>query len=362
MDPHDELGVGQDASLVDIKQAYRRLAAKWHPDRNTEPQAVMRMQRINQAYRRLCEWYAESPADPVEGAAADRTPPPHADTARHEPPRKAKTKKAWWERDWGYARWEPDGQAMPQTIQHGASITLEAAAFGCLHHVKGLITDLCGDCGGTGRWVSPRSTCSVCDGEGHLPGKKRPCNHCGGDCRDRKACETCSGSGLQDKPRSYHFEVRIPAGIRSGQTVLLREQGQRDGERRGDIELTVEVQPHPMFSWRPDHELACEVPVDVFTAMAQSTVEVPTLDGHLVNISLADGAQQALAGLGFPKRDGSRGALWVSFKTVTPNRYTAAQKALLQKLSDSVKQAGSDCPELAAWQRKLRPGPGSRQS
>ena len=356
-DPHQELGVGVDASLQDIKKAYRRLAAKWHPDRNTDPQAVWRMQRINQAYQRLCEWLegGEAPMDerPHEPPQANEAPQPEPSA---EPPKRAK--RAWWERNWGFAKWEPDGQVAPQVIEAQAHIELESAAYGCVHQLKGFITDLCADCAGVGRWISPRSSCSVCSGEGRVPGARSGqwtgCTHCGGDGVDRKPCETCHGSGHAAKAREYHFEVKIPAGLPDGQLIVLRRQGQRCGDQVSDIELTVRIQLHPIFQWNEQGELGCTIPVDLYTVLSEGVVEVPTLDGHLAKVSMADGLQQVLQGLGFPLRDGAMGPLHVSFQTITPQRPNAAQKALLQQLADAVRADAASCPEVAAWRRQLK--------
>ena len=116
VDPHEELGLKADATLAQIKKAYRRLAAQWHPDRNADPQAVRRMQRINEAYRLLCERVevmaddaeAESPVEP-DPPPQQASPPPNAHA-------KAKAKRKWWERDWGKPRWEPDGEAAPRPL------------------------------------------------------------------------------------------------------------------------------------------------------------------------------------------------------------------------------------------------------
>ncbi|MFZ2298680.1 MAG: J domain-containing protein, partial [Aquabacterium sp.] len=155
MDPYEELGLKAGATLAQAKKAYRRLAARWHPDRNADPLAVRRMQRINEAYRQVCEW-GEAAADEVEASAPAETEPPQQDDA---PPPHPNAKRKWWERDWGKPRWEPDGEAAPRPLAHEAEITLEAAAMGCMHRVQGLITDLCPDCEGVGRWVSPRTVC-----------------------------------------------------------------------------------------------------------------------------------------------------------------------------------------------------------
>ena len=80
--------------------------------------------------------------------------------------------------------------------------------------------------------------------------------------------------------------------------ILLRQQGQRCGDLASDIELTVHIKPHAIFQWDEDNVLTCTVPVDVFTVLGEGTVEVPTLDGHLAKVSVADGMAQSLQGIG----------------------------------------------------------------
>lgn len=356
VEPHEELGLQADATLAQVKKAYRRLAARWHPDRNADPQAVRRMQRINEAYRQLCE-RVEARADDADADAPVEPDPPEREQA--SPPPDPKAKRKWWERDWGKPRWEPDGEAAPRPLTHEVEITLEAAASGCTHRVQGLITDLCPDCEGMGRWVSPRTLCHACDGEGRMPGGRSgswiTCAHCGGDGRERQACESCGGSGELAAARAYHYEVRIPAGMRDGQTVVLRGQGQRCGTRQADLVLTMRLRAHPLFTWRADQTLSCTVPVDLFTVLAHGVVQVPTLEGHLIKLALADGAEQTLPGMGFPNKDGSRGPLHVVLQALTPTTYSAAQQALLAQLAASIQADPLPaCPELAAWQAQLR--------
>lgn len=356
MDPYEELGLTADATLAQCKKAYRRLAARWHPDRNADPLAVRRMQRINEAYRQLCE-QADAVADEVGTEAPVEPDPPEPQDA--SPPPHPKPKRKWWERDWGKPRWEPDGEVVPRHLAHEAEITLEAAAFGCVHRVQGLITDLCPDCQGVGRWVSPRTVCHVCEGDGRVPGTRASswvvCGHCQGDGCERQPCESCGGSGELASARAYHYEVRIPAGLRDGQTVVLRGQGQRCGARHADLVLTLRLRAHPLFSWRADQTLSCTVPVDLFTVLAHGVVQVPTLEGHLIKLALADGAEQTLADMGFPNQDGSRGPLHVVLQTLTPTVYSPAQQALLAQLADSIQaQPLPACPTLAAWQAQLR--------
>ena len=346
-DPHGELGVSPQASLADIRAAYRRLAARWHPDRNAHAHAAGRMQRINQAYRQLCD---------DDAAVPDAAPAAAPDAAADEPP--PRTATAWWEADGSGARWAPDGAAAPTTVRCSAGIGLEQAAFGCVHVLKGSVADLCTACAGTGRLVSRRSACRSCRGEGRLRASKEArwtaCTACAGDGAERKRCDACAGSGVERVLRAWHYEVRLPAGLRDGSVVMLRGQGQRGGAAAGDIALRVQVEPHPLFAFDDAQRLVCRLPVDVFRAAGHGTVEVPTLDGAPLTLDLARGPVQVIEGHGFPRRDGSRGPLVVEVRTVVPQAYSAAQRVLLRRLADDLRQGGYvSCDEMAAWQAKV---------
>ena len=103
--------------------------------------------------------------------------------------------------------------------------------------------------------------------------------------------------------------------------------------------------------------LSCTVPVDLFTVLAHGVVQVPTLEGHLIKLALADGAEQTLPGMGFPNKDGSRGPLHVVLQTLTPTTYSAAQQALLAQSGDVARtqneQIDSFRVQLAAMQQQV---------
>ena len=343
-DPHAELGVPSHASEPEIKAAYRRLAARWHPDRNPHPHAAERMKRINQALHQIFDELG----DDAPTAAA---PEEDADVVEPGP----RSKRAWWERDWGRPRWVPDGAKQVRAIRHTASLSLKEAAFGCEHSLQGQVADLCAECAGAGRQVSMDSVCHSCRGEGRTQadGRWKKCPTCLGDGGERRACPSCKASGLGAR-RSYHYEVRIPHGMRDGQTVLLRGQGQRGLEEVGDIEVKIQIRPHALFAFDADNRISCTVPVDCYSAAAAGSVEVPTLDGNTTSLSLARGLVQTLDGQGFPNRDGTRGPMVATVHIVTPERHSAAQRALLQRLAEDLHRTGySLCDDLSAWHAKL---------
>ena len=120
------------------------------------------------------------------------------------------------------------------------------------------------------------------------------------------------------------------------------------------IALRVHVEPHPLFAFDDAQRLVCRLPVDVFRAAGHGTVEVPTLDGAPLTLDLARGPVQVIEGHGFPRRDGSRGPLVVEVHTVVPQAYSAAQRVLLRRLADDLRQGGYvSCDEMAAWQARV---------
>jgi molecular chaperone DnaJ len=318
------------------------------------------MKRINEALRRILDGVDHVDEYPAPGTTAEpataTAPPEHDENDEFVEPA-PRAKRSWWERDWGRPRWSPDGERSPQTIRHTVELNLEDVVFGCRHDVQGRIVDLCAACAGVGRLVSTQTPCQTCSGEGRqqVAGRWRKCAACHGDGADRKDCAECHAGGRAATSRSYHFEVRVPPGLRDGQIIMLRGQGQRGASEPGDIEVQVRVRPHELFSVDAEQRLCCTVPTDLYSATATGTVVVPLLDGSTSTLSLAHGLVQMLAGEGLPNRDGARGPLVVTLKVVTPARHSAEQRALLKKLADDLKRGGyAHCPDLADWHQRVQ--------
>lgn len=332
-----ELGLPSDATESEIKAAWRRLASRWHPDRNASAQAVARMQRINQAFEAIQRARLDD-ATPAPSSAAEPADAPAAAAPPAGDPPAA----------------DPAGPARPAhgPIRRKLKLTLEEAAAGCIKALRGKFTPVCGDCDGRGhqRYDTP---CRRCRGSGTFvrpsawfgwPGQPEPCADCAGTGSARSDCGPCAGSGRL-AAQGYAVQVRIPAGVRAGD--LLHVQARRTP---ADLEVQVAIAPHPLFALQDDGALLCRLPVDGFAWLANRTVPVPTLDG-VQPLALRRGQNlYHLPGLGFPLRHrGPRGAQVVEVEPVFPETFSTDQDILLDQLIASQTDA-----RLKASQQMLR--------
>lgn len=319
-----ELGLPNDASESEIKAAWRRLASRWHPDRNASAQAVARMQRINQAFEAIQR--ARQGGDGVAEPAAAPEPPPPAEPARPAHP----------------------------PIHRKLKLTLEEAAAGCIKALRGKFTPTCSHCEGLGHRVLG-SRCRRCRGSGTFvrpsawfgwPGQPEACEDCAATGIAREHCKPCEGRGTLAE-QDYEVQVRIPPGVREGD--LLHVAARR---APADLEVQVGVAPHPLFTLQDDGSVHCKLPVDGFAWMANRAVTVPTLDGVQTLALQRDRQRYELPGMGFPLRHrGPRGPQLVEIEPVFPEKSSTDQDILLDQLIAS--HASAD-PRLAEWQRTLR--------
>lgn len=327
-----ELGLPNDASESEIKAAWRRLASRWHPDRNASAQAVARMQRINQAFESLQRARQDRAQAPEPAAAPEPASAP-------EPPVAAPA--------------QPE-RAAHAPIRRKLKLTLEEAAAGCIKALRGKFTPVCPHCAGLGHRVLG-STCRRCRGSGTFvrpsawfgwPGQPEECVDCAGTGAAREACSHCEGSGTLGA-QSYEVQVRIPPGVREGD--LLHVAARR---APADLEVQVGLAPHPLFTLQSDGTVHCKLPVDGFAWMANRTVTMPTLDG-VQPLALRRGQQQyRLPGLGFPLHHrGPRGEQLVEIEPVFPEKFSTDQEILLDQL---IASGTSHDPRLAQWQHNLR--------
>jgi len=317
---YDELGLEPGSSDDEVKAAWRRLSARWHPDRNGSPQALRKIQRINRA---------------LDGIRRSRR-----------------------------AGTEPESDGAPgdsPVAEHTVSLTLEEVAAGCSRDLRGEIVADCADCAGSGL-KTKAAVCGACAGAGlvrqHLwfawVAPPVQCGSCQGRGTTRQACDACAGSGKSPVQR-YRGRATIPPGARPGDVleVAARFQG---GQRRQPVLLRVrlEVQPHPLFSVEADGTLKCEVPVDGFAWMADRWIEVPT-PGGLRQMKLRRGALgYRIKGAGLPwQGDGTPADCIITVVPLFPPAFSPAQEAAIDRLvATNSGQAGSAAGDrMAEWHR-----------
>jgi len=347
-DYYEVLGVDRNASADEVKKAFRRLAMKYHPDRNKEDGAEARFKEIGEAYEVL--------SDPEKRAAYDRYG--HAGLGGFDFGRGFEgTDFAGFgdifEAFFGGATAGRRGRE----AQRGADrrvdleIELEDAAFGCERDVEVERTERCVRCGGSGSEPgSQLARCNTCEGMGQVRRVSRSffgqfvniatCSACRGEGRVvTNPCQECRGSGREKRRRS--LRVKIPAGVSDGSRMRLSGEGDAgmNGGQPGHLYVYINVLPHPYFT-REEDDLVFELQMNPAQAALGFEAEVPTLEGDRVTVKVPAGTQSGrvftVRGKGVPHlHEGGRGDLLVRANVVTPTDLTDEQRELLLKLAES---------------------------
>ena len=312
------LGVGRSASEKEIKQAYRRLARKYHPDVNPgDKTAEAKFKEINEAYEVL--------SDPEKRKKYDR----YGDQWQHAEQFAKAGQGAQWDSSKG-----------------GPYTTFDFGDLGDLGDIFGGVFQGFGGGAGTARRSArPKSMEYPVEVtlEEAYHGTKRvlqlqaeePCSVCGGSGRvGRARCSNCRGSGRLLRPK--RLEVKIPPGVRDGSKVRIAGQvSQGYGGAKGDLLLVVKVLPHQTFERKGD-DLNVEVPVPLTTAMLGGEVGVPTLKGNValkVPPETQNGKVFRLSGQGMPHlNDSSRGDIFARVKVMLPTKLTQQERQLFEQL------------------------------
>ncbi|HEX7380572.1 MAG TPA: molecular chaperone DnaJ [Nevskiaceae bacterium] len=353
------LGVPRTAGEDELKRAYRKLAMKYHPDRNPgDRSAEEHFKAVNEAYEVLSdarkrEVYDRYGHEGLErGSAAAGGFGGFADIFGDV-----------FSDIFGGARGGPRAGA---DLRYRLDLTLEQAAFGTVETIHLPTAEACSACHGYGTADGkPPHECPTCHGAGRVRVQQgffvlqQACPTCHGrGTAIGNPCKTCRGSGQVRRDKT--LEVKIPAGVDTGDRIRLTgEGGPGDhGAPPGDLYVQVQVKPHPIFE-RDGTHLYCDVPVGFTVAALGGDVDVPTLYGRKVlHVPEATQTGQVLriAGMGIkPVRGGAAGDLRCRLVVETPVNLTKPQKELLRSLDESLTKGGKrHSPRTSSWLDKAR--------
>jgi molecular chaperone DnaJ len=372
-DYYEVLGVPKNASEDDIKKAYRKLAMKYHPDRNQGDEA----KKAEEKFKEAKEAY-EMLSDADKRAAYDQYG--HAGV---DPNLRGGAGGAHGFGGGGFAEAFGDifGEMFgggrggrgggPQVyrgndLSYAMEISLEDAAYGVTKEIRIPTWDECDTCHGSGaRPGTQPKNCPTCHGAGSVTQRMGPfamqqtCPQCGGKGKIiPEPCPKCRGQGRVQRQKT--LEVKIPQGIDDGMRIRSAGNGEPgiNGGPPGDLYIEIHLKKHDIFV-RQDDDLHCEVPISLTTAALGGRIEVPTLDGR-AEIDIPEGTQHGkqfrLRGKGIKGlRSSVPGDLYCHILVETPVKLTDHQRKLLRELDESLKKGGSrHNPGEQGWAERVK--------
>lgn len=380
-DYYEVLGVERTASDDEIKRAFKRLAIKYHPDRNKEADAGEKFREINEAYQVLSDpqkrqAYDAGGFEAVDGSFGG------GGAGGFDPFGGGDDFSEIFETIFGggarsnRSRRRNSGP-VPQRgrdMRVVIDLTLEEAVQGITKDIKLNVLSTCPDCKGEGT-TDPKSRkeCPQCHGSGVIVQSngifrvQRTCSHCNGEGYVlSKPCKRCNGAGRVLQQRTV--KIHIPGGLDTGQYVTLAGAGESGlhGGPSGDLIAVVRIKEHKLFK-RDGDNLYCEVPISFTTAALGGKVTVPTLDGKIA-LTIEPGTQTgttyrlANKGIQPPISGRPKGHLYCTVVVETPVHLTDYQKDLLHKLEQSLNgDESTDASDAAAASHDKKSDSGNSQ-
>ena len=365
-DYYEVLGVEKNASEAELKKAFRRMAQKYHPDRNPDDKtAEEKFKEAKEAYdvltdarkRAAYDQFGHAGVDPSMGGGGPGGAGFGAGGASF-----ADIFGDVFGDIFGGGR-GGGGQRVYRgaDLRYNLDLSLEDAVAGTTVKIRVPTLVQCATCGGSGaRPGSKPETCTTCGGHGQVRMQQgffsvqQTCPRCHGTgSMINDPCGSCHGHGRVRENKT--LSVKVPAGVDTGDRIRLAGEGEagENGGPPGDLYVQVRVKDHPIFK-RDDNNLYCDVPISIVTAALGGELEVPTLDGKVLLKIPAEsqtGKLFRLRGKGVkPVRGGPIGDLLCRIVVETPVNLSARQKELLQEFQKTMEQGGSTHnPQAHSW-------------
>jgi molecular chaperone DnaJ len=368
-DFYEVLGVARDASEEEIKKAYRKLAMKFHPDRNQgdkSKQAEEKFKEVKEAYEILTDAGKRAAYDRFGHAGVDPSAGGGGFRGAEGMGGFAEAFGDIFGDIFGGGRGGRSNAFRGADLRYNMEITLEQAAKGFATDIRVPAWDSCETCHGSGAkpGTSPK-TCTMCGGAGAVRMQQgffsiqQTCPTCRGSGKViAEPCTACSGAGRVKKNKV--LEVSIPAGIDEGQRIRLSGKGEpgTNGGPPGDLYVEIRLKPHDVFQ-RDGDDLHCEVPVSIVTAALGGEIEIGTLTDK-VSIHIPEGTQSGktfrLRGKGIKGvRSSYPGDLYCHVNVETPVRLNEKQKKLLREFEASLHDGGDKhSPQTKSFMDKMK--------
>jgi molecular chaperone DnaJ len=362
-DYYEVLGVERNSTDQEVKKAYRRVAMKYHPDRNPDDaDADAKFKEATEAYEVLLDKEKRQAYDQFGHAGVD----PSMGGGGFQGGSFSDIFGDVFGDIFGGGGGRRSGPQRGSDLRYTLEVSLEEAVRGATTEIRVPSLQHCGTCDGSGAkpGTSP-TTCGGCGGSGQVRMQQgffqvqQTCPQCRGRGKTiSDPCTDCRGHGLVEKTKT--LSVKVPPGVDTGDRIRLSGEGEAGpaGGPPGDLFVQISVRQHPIFE-RDGRHLYCEIPINFADAALGGELEVPTLDGR-VKLKIPPETQTGklfrLRGKGVkPVRGGAVGDLLCRAVIETPINLSKEQKRLLEELRESIQESGSEqSPKQSSWFEGVR--------
>jgi len=366
-DYYEILGVPRNAPEAELKKAYRRLAMKYHPDRNpNDKTAEAKFKEAKEAYEVLTDAQKRSAYDHFGHAGVDPAMAAGAGGGFHAAGGFADIFGDVFGDIFGSGGRQRSQAYRGADLRYNLELSLEEAVRGTEVRIRVPALETCDVCHGSGAKAGTAPiTCSVCGGHGQVRMQQgffsiqQTCPNCRGAGKVvTQPCAQCHGQGRVKNTKT--LSVKVPAGVDESDQIRLAGEGEA-GEGNGpagDLYVQIRLKPHPLFK-REQDDLYCEIPVSFATVALGGEVEIPTLDGR-ANLKIPPETQSdkvfRLRGKGVKNvRSGHIGDLYCRINVETPVKLTKRQRELLEELEASLREgAARHNPREQSWIEKVK--------